>query len=383
MEDLKLDTGKTQSYARYLNNRLVMQSLLDNGSCTATALATQLNLSNAAMSAIIDELRNKEYIKECEHEASTRRAPTGRRPKYWTVNENFGCVAVISLSDYVARIVVSDMKSRITESVETRVEKYDVAMLYELALALKNALGSEKYRDIPLLRIVFSMPGRVDMTSGELQLSKQFSGEFFSEKNFIVNLFERQFGVPVVLENDVNLAAVGEIAYGLLKDVNDGMIIHVDEGIGGALVFGNKLYTGSRGFAGEFGLMHTSFKGKSAVIDEFVSLRVIRDELGVKTLEDAVSRYNADPDAKKYVLETAVCLGEKLCDIVEVLDISTIVLTGGVIKFGDEYIAALNGELSKSLTGARVYPSLLGSDATVRGAIYKAVKDCLVSVHGA
>lgn len=379
MDDREL-TGKTQSYARYLNNRLVMQSLIDNGSSTATALATQLNLSNAAMSAIIEELRTKEYIKEAEL-AQCRAAATGRRPKYWTINENFGCVAVICLSDYVARIVISDMKSNITESVETRVEKYDVAMLYELALSLKNILGDEKYRNIPLLRIEFSMPGRVDMTSGELQLSKQFAGEFFSEKNFIVNLFERQFAVPVVLENDVNLAAVGEIACGLLKDVNDGMIIHVDEGIGGALVFGNKLYTGSRGFAGEFGLMHTQFKGKSAVIDEFVSLRAIREGLGADTLDGALAMYASDENAKRYVLDTARCLGEKLCDVVEILDISTIVLTGGVVRFGEEYIDALNGELNKSLTKARVFPSLLGSDAPVRGAIYKAVNQCLSAVH--
>lgn len=138
MGELELDTGKTQSYARYLNNRLVMRELM-RGSCSSTMLASKLSLSNAAMSAIIGELSRRDYIKQVQGDVRPV-GTSGRKPVFWSVNEKFGSVVVISLADYVAKVVVSDMKMNITDSVETRVERYDVAMLYELALTVKTCL---------------------------------------------------------------------------------------------------------------------------------------------------------------------------------------------------------------------------------------------------
>ncbi len=367
-----INTGKTQSFARCLNNRLVMRVLRENGAASSTMLAERLNLSNAALTAIIGDLKTGGYIKEHEDTVASP-CKTGRPPKLWAVNEDFGCIVVIALSDYVARVVVSDMNMHIKDSFERRIDKYDISMLYEIALAVKNILGSDKYRDIPLKWLEFSMPGRVDMLSGELQLSSQFDKNIFSEKNFIVNLFERQFGVPVVLDNDINLAALGEMHCGLLKGTANGMIVHVDEGIGGALIFGEKLYTGSRGFAGELGLIHTRFGDEIGMLDEFVSMRAVGEKL-CKDGGDVFELYNRDEAAKKYVLETSRCLGRVLKDLVEVLDISTIVISGGVTEFGEEYLSVLNEEVSHSINGARVYPSRLGRNAAVHGAIFKAVE---------
>lgn len=367
-------TGKTQSYARVLNNRLVMRELRAEN-CSATMLSKRLGLSNAALSAIVDELKKKGYIKEVEAPAQSG---LGRRPVYYTVNENFGCIAVVSLADYEARVVISDMKMNITDSVETRVEHYDVAALYELILTLKNLLAMPKYRDIPLLGIDLSIPGRIKTTTGELQLLPQFDKDIYSEKNHVVNLFKRQFGVPVVMTNDINLAALGEMHCGSLKDVENGMLVHVDEGIGGAFIIGKKLFNGSTGFAGEIGLMHHRFGGKTDVIDEFVSLRAIKNKLSAQYgkklhTSDVVALYNTEPEVKKYVLSTARCLGEVLKDVEELLDVPNVLLSGRVTLFGEDYINTINKELEKSINNAVVNASLLGRDAPVIGAIFKAV----------
>lgn len=340
-------------------------------------LSQRLNLSNAAMSAIIDELKTKGYIKEVEGEAPAN--GVGRRPVYYAVNERFGCVVVISLMDYVVRVVVSDMVMNITDSVEARVERYDVAMLYEIVLIVKNLLNSPKYRETPLLGIDFSVPGRVNTLTGELQLSPQFDKELFSEKNYIVNLFTRQFDAPVVLTNDINLAGLGELHGGLLKNVENGLLVHVDEGIGGALIIGKKLYAGTRGFAGEVGLIHTQFDGRNEKLDEFVSLRAVRESLGKAlgrelTSADVARLYKTDGQVKEYINGTARCLGKVLKDIVELLDISVIVLSGRIREFGEEYLAIVNEEVSQSINDAQALYSLLGRDAPVTGAVSKAVE---------
>ena len=368
-------TGKTQSYARQLNNQLIMRELR-NGCCSATMLSQRLNLSNAALSSIIAKLAENGYIKQVEVD---NQANIGRRPVYYTINENFGCIVVVSLADYTCKIVVSDMKMNVMDSVETRVDKYDVKMLYEIVLSIKNLLSHPTYAKIPLLGIDLSLPGKVNTQTGELQLSPQFDKDIFCESGGILNLFRKQFGVPVVMTNDINLAGLGELHDGALKGVQDGMLVHVDEGIGGALILNGKLFAGTQGFSGEVGLMRTVFKGKTDYLDEFVSLRAIKNELSKvygKQLHtsDIVALYNTDETVKQYVNDTAICLGRVLKDIVELLNISTIVLSGRIEQFGADYLNLVIAEVSQSDNACNVGYSKIGRNASIIGAISKAVE---------
>ena len=369
-------TGKNQSYARCLNNRLVMRELLKEN-LSATMLSHRLNLSNAALSDIIDELKKRGYIREADSE-NTSTTP-GRRPVYYSVNENFGCIVVVGISDYKVKIVVSDMKKNVTYSTETRVERYDIATLYEIVLSVKNVLALPQYRDIPLMGIELSVPGRVNKLTGELQLTSQFSDDLFVENNAIANLFTKQFSAPVFMTNDINLAAIGEMHEGCLKDVENGVIIHIDEGIGGALILGGNLHTGSKGFAGEFGLMHVEFEGKTEFLDEVASLRALKNR--VKTMygtdlhtAELVQLYKDNSEVKRYVLSTAACIGKTLKDVVEILDVSAIVLSGRVTEFGAEYLDVIKTEVFGSIGGASVVSSSLGANAPVIGAVSKAVE---------
>lgn len=374
-------TGKNQTYARSLNNRLVMRELRKSDS-SATMLSRRLNLSNAALSSIIGDLKRGGYIRESADVESPVSAAVGRKPVYYSVNEAFGCVAVIALANHRAQIAVGDMKMRITDFSETRVEKYDVATVYELVLTLKNKLAEPQYRDVPLLSIDISLPGMINTLTGELQLSPQFDNDLFGEKSYFVNLFARQFGVPVKLTNDINLAEYAELHKGALIGVKNGMLVHVDEGIGSALLLDGKPYSGSQGFAGEIGLMRAELDGKSDALDRFASLRVIKTRLGVKHTADVLEMYKSDERVRQYVISTARCLGGVLKDIVNLLDISTVVISGRVREFGAEYFAAVNDELSQSVGSCKAVPSELGSDASVIGAVAKAVENLTDAAFG-
>jgi len=343
--------------------------------CSATMLSRELNLSNAALSSIISDLKRDGYIREVACADSSQNV--GRKPVYYSINENFGCVAVVAFSNHRATVAISDMKANITDSVETRVERYDVAMVYELILSIKNMLAKPEYRDVPLLGVDLSVPGRVNDLTGELQLSPQFDKDLFGEKNYLVSLFERQFGVPVKMTNDINLAGLAEMHRGALKGVENGMLVHVDEGIGGALILGGKLYAGAQGFAGEIGIMRTEFEGRTDALDEFSSLRAIKNRLKTKEVlhtDDVVKLYESDADAKRYVNSTARCMGRVLKDVVELLDVSKIVISGRVTRFGEEYLESVRAEVAKSMNGAEVCFSALDRDASVIGAVTKAVE---------
>jgi predicted NBD/HSP70 family sugar kinase len=373
---MKAVKGKNQSYARQLNNQLVMRELR-NGVCSATMLSRKLNLSNAALSGIIDDLQKNGYIREADipFEATS----VGRRPVYYTVNENFGYIVVVSLADFATKVVVSDMKMNITEMVETKVERYDVATLYELVLAVKNVTNAPKYRDMTLLGIDLAIPGKVNLRTGRMKLSARFEGDVFDDKEHIINLFARQFDVPVVMTSDINLSALGEMHKGLLRDVQNGMVVHVNELIDGALIIGGKMYSGEQGLAGEIGYLETFFNGELLPLDEVISMRAMRRHIGAHldhevSDEELFELYEKDEYVKNYVLSTAKCLGHTLKNVVELLDLTTIILSGDVLKFGNEYLDILNEQVAQSSTSACVLATTLGKNAAILGAVSKAVE---------
>ncbi len=368
--------GKNQSYVREYNRRAIINSLLEED-CSATLLAKKHRLSNAAMSSILSDLLSDGYIRKLQVDA--KQGCCGRPPVYYTFNAECACIMAILLSNYYVTIVISDTRMKILDSVTIKTDKYDLSMVCDLVLKAKSLLENSKYKDIPLSSINLSVPGRVNNKTGELQLSPQFDESIFSESDGIVGLFKKQFGVPVTISNDIWLSCIGEMNCGMLSGVDNGLLIHVDEGIGGALVLGGKMYDGDHGFSGEVGLMRSSFRGKSDALDEFVSMRVLKayfSELYGKKIHtaDVIELYNTDTTAKEYINETAHCLGRKIKDIVELLDVSTIVLSGRAVEFGQEYLDIINQEVSVSINGAKVSYSKLGKSATIYGTLAKAVK---------
>ncbi len=364
--------GKNQSYARQVNNQLVMRELRKSN-LSATQLSERLNLSNAALSAIISSLLERGLIKVVKDEPNKN---VGRHRVYYTINESFGIILVVSLSNLYSTVVISDMKNNILERVESRINKYDIKMLYELVLQIKNILSDQKYRDVPLLGIDISVPGLVDKSTGKLQLSNQFDKDLFSEKEPIVSLFERQFDVPVKITNDINLACLGEMHQGSLIDSQNGMLVHIDEGIGSAFILNGELYEGEDGFAGEIGRMQIGLRNKIGVLDDFASIRAIKNIAKEKYgkefhTKEIIELFNSDKEIKEYILETAYALGILLGNIEQLLNIKKIVLSGRVTLFGKEYLAKVQEGLKERGTKSTIEFSTL-NDASIIGAIYKA-----------
>ncbi len=369
--------GKNQSYVRQINRKAIIKSLMEEN-YSATMLAKKLSLSNASLSTILSGLVKDGYIRNVE--TPEKVVTSGRPPVYYTFNWDCGCLMAIVLADYYATIVISDMSLNIMDKETIRVTKYDLSMICDLVFKAKQMMQNEKYKDTPLISINFAVSGRVNSVTGELQLSPQFDESIFSEGDSIANLFKKQFGVPFSISNDINLAGQGELSFGLLRGFADGLLVYADEGIGGALVLNGKLYTGSQGFSGEIGRMHGDFRGEVQAIDEFVSLRVIKQTLSEKFnkklhTSDVIELYHTNNEVKEYINETARCLGKTLKDIVELLDIPRIVLSGRVSMFGNEYLSILNEEVAVSINGAKVVASELGKDAIFYGALQKAVRE--------
>ena len=374
---MDIDLGKTQSYARKINNKLVINRLRISPA-SATMLVEELNLSNSAISSILKQLESKGIIIQSYSMANHLK---GRKQVYYTLNKDYGIFVILCLSNNRCKIILSNLKEEILHKEEHEIDKYDVSIIYELILKVKKILH-EKYAGSNLAGIYISLPGKVNSKTGELQLSKHFDKAIFEEKNKITRLFSVHFDAPTSIHNDSNLAIIGEKCAGNLQDSDDALLVYVDNGIGASMILDGHFYTGAFGYAGELGLMETQFRGETNLLDEFVSLRSIKkyayslygDKLVTAQI---VEKFNSDKVLHDYVIETAHVLGKKIKDIIEILNVTKIVIQGRVVNFGEEYLAALKKEISHSQNQCEICFSKLNGDSIFLGAMSLAVDNLI------
>ena len=378
----KLTQGTDQSYARVVNNELVIQKLRES-EYSATEIAEFLNLSNATMSSILKGLLQTGLIKISHSIAKYQK---GRKQICYTLDENYGLILVVSLSDNRYKIIISNIKEEILLSDEKQIDTYDISTIHTIVLKIKDMLSNSEYSNIPVKQIVIAVPGRVNSVTGELQLSKHFDKNLFESSNTIIEIFKKHFDAPIYMENDMNLAIIGEMKCDYLKNASNAMLVYVDNGMGGAFILNNDFYGGDFGYAGEIGLMSANFDNQENFIDEFVSLRSLKNYAAQKYsckmhVNDIVNKYNSDVDFKKYVLETAHVLGTKLRDIVELLNLSDIVILGRVSLFGDDYLNCVRQEIEKSQNKCKVLFSKLGKNSILLGAISSSVDKAITVIE--
>ena len=246
-------------------------------------------------------------------------------------------------------------------------------------------LSSDEYVNIPLKRIYISVPGKVNSITGELQLSKQFDKSLFEENNKISDLFNKHFDSPVKIYNDINLAIIGEKRFGALSNVDNAMLIYIDNGVGAAMIFNNEFYGGSNGYAGEIGLIKVNFNGQNNFLDEFISLRSLKEFVLNKTSNkvksnELIGYYENNMEIHNHINETAHLLGSTLKDMIEVLNISTIVIQGRISQFKDEYLNCIKQEVSFSQNQCDVMFSKLNGDSIFLGAMSEAVDDLVSEI---
>ena len=211
---------------------------------------------------------------------------------------------------------------------------------------------------------------------------------------------ERGTGLPIVIDNDANVAAYGEWRSGAAREFNDVFFVTMETGIGDGLILGGQLQRGSRGFAGEFGhfkidrdglecacggtgCLETMASGPNIVRrvreqlfsdPSFSVSKLARDMEGTLTAERIVSAaMENDSLAVSVLRETAAILGTAVASIINLLNVEVVVLGGGVMSAGDLILepireAAQKATMASAFECVRIVPAQLGQDAGIIGA---------------
>ncbi len=177
----------------------------------------------------------------------------------------------------------------------------------------------------------------------------------------LANLVANKFGIPCIITNDANAAAIGEMTYGAARGMKDFMMITLGTGVGSGIVVNGQVVYGHDGFAGELG--HVIVKrrngrmcgcGRMGCLETYCSAtgvaRTAREFLEIRSEESKLRNLDIEAITSKDVYDCAIAgdqlakdifdytgtiLGEALADFVAFSSPEAFVLFGGLAKSGD------------------------------------------------
>jgi glucokinase len=267
------------------------------------------------------------------------------------------------------RIAAVDEQGQLVEKVTlgTKVSLGRDHVINDMCDAIQHLL--EKYRNsATLLGIGIGVPGIIDMQSGLLRESPNLPG--WADYPVRAEI-EQQLKTVVILENDANVAALGEKWLGAAKEFDDMAMLTLGTGVGGGLVLGGKIWHGMNGMAGEFG--HTTVEpeghpcgcGNRGCLEQYASatavVRMAKEAIandGASALAHAAnsdaefsakSIYNlaiqGDEDARRIFRRVGRALGIVLSGMVNALNLPIYVIGGGVSSAWESFSPTIFEEL--------------------------------------
>jgi len=245
----------------------------------------------------------------------------------------------------------------------------------------------ERYRSVGrFLGAGIGVPGIIDVEAGMMRKSANLPG--WSDYP-VRDEIERRLRARVFLDNDANVAALGEKWLGAARHATDMAMITLGTGIGGAIILNDKIFYGMSGMAGEFG--HVTIEpngvpcgcGNHGCAERYASatavVRMAREAIARGDAPELAQAANSDPDfSAKSVYDLAMkgdaaaqriftrfgeALGILLADLVNVLDLDMFVIGGGAVSAWDAFAAKMFSELrERSLVYAASAPEDPGAE---------------------
>lgn len=234
-------------------------------------------------------------------------------------------------------------------------------------------------------RIGISTAGQVNSIKGEIIFATDSIPGYTGTK--IKETIEAETGIPTAVENDVNSAAIGEAVFGAAKGYSDFICLTYGTGIGGAIFFNGKPFTGSSFSAGEFGHMITHADGNSctcggcgcyeAYASASTLVKSVSEFLGRPVNGREIFENFGNPEIRKLIDEWIDEIVIGLKSLVYIFNPTLIVAGGGIMEqayITDEINAKLQKALMNSFRNVRVVKAQMGNDANKLGAAYLASK---------
>ncbi|WP_437222727.1 ROK family protein [Planctomicrobium sp. SH661] len=234
-------------------------------------LARRMDLSPSTVGRYVDRLIESGFLQE----GSKLAQAAGRPPTVLGLNPAAGCFVGIDIERRQFWITAVDFAQQPLNSKRIRIQPTESAedVFAKAERVIASIVGSHG----PLQGIAMGVPGVFDMKTGTTLHYEHIRGW---QKLPLKQRFEKRFGVPVSLENNIRVMALAEELFGQGRDVNDFICLGIRSGIAAGIVIDRRLHTGPDHLAGEIGNWPCD---QGLPLEQLASLSAI-----LKILEEAI-----------------------------------------------------------------------------------------------
>jgi predicted NBD/HSP70 family sugar kinase len=386
-----------QGDVRRFNAALVLDSVVSDGPLSRARVAARTGLTRATVGSIVDELLDGGLLVE-----QGTRAPTGvgRPGTDLALNADGGAGIGLEINVDGLAVAVVDLSGRVRHHVSRVGDQRGravSAVLRAAARLVDDAMAAAYDEGLEVRGVGVAVPGLVDLGDQVVRLAPNLGWSDVAVVERLQSYAVTAWPESVLLDNEANLAALGELWSGDHGGADSFVLVNGDVGVGAGVVLDGRLHRGSRGFGGELGHLTVAPDGPECrcgargCLEQVAGLDWILRQAGVRDEprigEDAVGPLLArlehgDDRAVAAVRQAAESLGVGVAAIVNLFDVDTVVL-GGVFAplfpWIDEPLSAVvrRRVLSARWAPVTVTASRLGRDAAVTGAAQAPVRSLL------
>ena len=348
-------------------------------------LVQATGLSSATVARAVDRLLRDHVLREHALEA----VGVGRPPRVVELDQAAACVIGIDAGGRTLRAAVGDLSGAIRARIARPVrDPIDAAALVDDIVDLVVDLG-RSVRPGAIRAVAAGISGIVDHRAGRVLLSPDLPGLAGLD---LAATLEDRLGVPVAIDNDDLLAAIGEASVGAAIGCRDVVFLSLGFGLGAGIIVDGRPVRGIAHAAGAIaylapGRLEDRASGRAIPVRYRAALdRATRDEraragddvLSISPVHDArvvFERADAgDPVAAQVVSDVLADLGDLVVDVGALLDPEVIVIGGGLAEAGSAVLVPLERRIQSALPyPPRIVASVLEDAAVLHGAVSMAV----------
>ena len=387
---------------RRINQAHVLSAVRSSEALRLGDVAKITGLSRPTVTNVLEELHDAGWVKFCDDHPEGR-AGLGRPARMIQFRAGAGYVVGIDIGAHRTAVVVADLDgtpaAKVTQSTSAANDRHRV--LAAVRAAVQEALLRSRVDRRAILSVTVGTPGIIDRAGRTVIEAPDLPG--WTSLN-LAHEIERWFHCAVRIENDVNLAVLGERWQGAATDANTVIFIWWGERVGAGICIGGQVHRGATGAAGEIGYINILDPlGREVPFDDECDgtlSRAISAGTIVAMAKDAARRHagplrklmrlegpldaasvfaasaQGDVGARSVVATVSARLARGLAPLMLLLDPDVVIIGGGISRAGAPLLDAVRKDVERlTVVPTPLRLSTLGEDAVVVGAVRLALSD--------
>ena len=379
----------TATLVRELNLVRIVDHIRSNGEVSRATLTQAVGLSRQTVSAAVAQLIAAGLVQERQGTPGGH----GRRPKMLSLSGAAGKVAAVQVEAHRLRVTTANLIGELEPHQDIELKKGPTSD--SIAAVLKDLS--------PLRTAAVAVPGVRRPQDGRIRLAPTAPA---LEGLRLEQMLADSIGVPVSVENDVNLAAVGESWHGVAQGISDIAFLWIGPGVGLGIISEGEILRGARGNAGEIGFLivepSAGGDGKTGLLERIVSERAVL-EAGARAAKEGrtglatVRQLNletifrvaelGDPKAGRIEAQLVERIAAAAIAVLSICDPELLVMGGSVAEAGSRRFVDRVRECMRGRVPAEFSVELtsLGNTAALNGGVAIALSRArreLVSARG-